>query len=240
MIMNNFLKQCLHSFKKTFNYRIILLYLCLGAFIFTVNRSEYSYLELAIHAFSHPFVMGIFLIPTVVYSTLFFYDKYILNYNYVTRVNRNYDLKKDCIIINIYFVLNIIFYFFVFVLIFTNLFANRNYIIGNDTFYNVSNIFLLLLRFFENILFLFSVSIYTLDIKTKKFNYKIIILVLLISSFLGFIPNLIIKFFPSYYISSYHLFPNFNIDILYSSIYIFIILLCSIVEFEWNWKKDLL
>ena len=133
--MSKVIINCIKSFKKTNIYKFIILYLILGAFIFTINRSEYSYLELVIHAFGHPFVMSIFLIPSISFTVYFVHDKYLFNYNYFLRLSRRKNIAKSNLIMLFLIIMDYLITFLIFIFIFTNFFANRNEFFGIDNYY---------------------------------------------------------------------------------------------------------
>ena len=237
--MSKVIINCIKSFKKTNIYKFIILYLILGAFIFTINRSEYSYLELVIHAFGHPFVMSIFLIPSISFTVYFVHDKYLFNYNYFLRLSRRKNIAKSNLIMLFLIIMDYLITFLIFIFIFTNFFANRNEFFGIDNYYKISNVIMIIYYFIKNFVFLYIIGMLSLLFKKKYHIIFIAFLVLICSSFLGYIPNKIIRFFPSYYVTSYHLFYKFYQDVIYSVLYLVINCLLTVILFFKRWNSDL-
>ena len=237
--MSKVVTNCIKSFKKTNIYKFIVLYLILGALIFTINRSEYSYLELVIHAFGHPFVMSIFLIPSISFTVYYVYDKYLFNYNYFLRLLSRKNITKNNLIMLFFIIIDYLITFLIIIFLFANIFANRNEFIGMDDYYRISNVIMLIYYFVKNFIFLYIIGMLSLLFKKKYHIIFIASLILICSSFLGYIPNRIIRFFPSYYVTSYHLFYKFYLDILYSSLYLLINYLLTTVLFFKRWSSDL-
>ena len=238
--MNKIEKNIIKDFRHSQLYKIIIIYIIFGLFIFSIGRSDLSYLNLIIYSTSHPYVIAIFLVPSIISVVYYLNNNYFLNYNLIIR---NHSRKKyiKVIIKSIIIITTDIFIIYLLSsIILANIFANRDYFITQDKYYHIPNIIILIINILKNYFFIFITGIFASTIDRKNFIIRIIIIILTIISFLGVFPNLILPLFPSYYVSSYHVFSNIYYDVIFTTGYFIIILIINLIILIKHWKKDLL
>lgn len=233
-------KTLIKNYKRTIYYKGMILYLILGAFIFTVGMYDYSYFDMILYALSHPFVMAIFFIPSTAISIYYFKNNYLNNYNIIIRLNNKKNARKLSLLISMFLIVEIITSYLIITVLLANIFANRNQIISNDNYYKIPNIVLIIYHLIKNFIFLYVVAMITTLFKKKSYILNITIIVLLSCCFLGFIPNNMLKIFPSYCITSYHIFSNIIKDVLYSVKYLVALFLTVYFLVYKKWEQDLL
>lgn len=237
--MNELEKEIIKEYKKSIMYKISILYIIFGLFIFSINRSEYAYFELLNYSTNHPFVVSLFLLPTISCTIIYIETKYFNNYNIFIRLGRKKAIKSNLKII--FHIINNLFIILIMSsLILTNIFANRNYYINNDLYYDIPNVIAIIINLFKTYLFALTIGILSSVLANKKIYITISILLVIMISFMGIIPTKFLIIFPSYYISNYHIFQSINENILYSSIYIITTFSLVFSAYLLKWRKDLI
>lgn len=219
---SSFEREIFKQYKKTWLYKLLFIYIIYGVFIFTVNRGEYAYFDLLHYVISYPFFIAIFLIPSVLCGVLYINYRYYNNYSILLRFGSRRSIMISNIKLIFYIVGNVFILMFMISLIFTNIFANRNYYIGVDIKYNVLNIISLLVSACKVYIFLFIIGLLSSIISNLNIYLIIIIFLVIMISFMGILPNRVLMFLPGYYVSNYHIFDSFINNVIYSLIYLLI------------------
>lgn len=238
--MTSWEKGIFNQYKKSLMHKIIAVYIIFGLFIFSIDRGEYAYFELLHYSTNHPFFIAMFLIPAIMFAVIFVENKYYNNYNSLLRIGS----KRKIIISNFRLIICVVSDLFVILiassLILTNLFANRNYYISNDKYYDVPNLLLLFISLLKNYIFGIIIGLIGSYLSNKKIYLSIIVTLLIMISFMGIVPNKILFLFPGYYISNYHIFSSFVKNILFSIVYLVLAFVLFFVLYRRKWRNDIL
>lgn len=237
--MNNLEKIIINDYKKSIIYKLIIPYIGLGIFIFSVNRFEYNFFELLNYVSCNPFIIIAFLIPSILSSIIYIEKKYFNNYNILIRLSKKEIIKSNLKLI-FYIVSNIFIILLILSIIFTIIFSNRNFNITNNYIYNIPNTIILFIDLFKIYLFSIILGILTSYLTNKKTYIITTITVIIIISFIDILPNYILIFLPGYYISRLTEFSSITTNIIYSSLYIIINFILVFSIYLLKWKKDIL
>ena len=229
-----------NSIDKKILYKIFVVYIIFGLLIFSVNRGEYAYFDLLHYSTNHPFFIALFLLPVTLFAVIFIEHKYYNNYNNLLRIgNRKKIINSNFKLI--FLVVSDLFTILISTgLILTNIFANRNYYIASDKYYGVSNLLLLVISLFKTYIFAIIMGLLGSYLSNKKVHTCIVIILLIMTSFMGVVPNRFLFLFPGYYISNYHIFYSISKNIIFSTIYLIVIFLVCFILYKRKWNGDIL
>lgn len=220
--MNNFYKNIDVILKDKKIYKVLMIYLIIGIFLYIKEFYSFSYINFIYIGLGHPYILCFFLFPTIFIISL--YCLYLVGDN--KYIMCRFNSKKEYYYFEIkliFFEINKIFLVYLITLLFcANIFASRNSFILPDPNYadinNLVGMFVMLLKMYILMVF-FSIFIIVLK---NIFNTKIFLILsfIIVFSFMNFIP--LGKFellFPSYYIGFKHIFSTFVLNIIYSLLY---------------------
>ena len=238
--MISFERKIFNQYKKSLLYKIFVVYIIFGLLIFSVNRGEYAYFDLLHYSTNHPFFIALFLLPVTLFAVIFIEHKYYNNYNNLLRIgNRKKIINSNFKLI--FLVVSDLFTILISTgLILTNIFANRNYYIASDKYYGVSNLLLLVISLFKTYIFAIIMGLLGSYLSNKKVHTCIVIILLIMTSFIGVVPNRFLFLFPGYYISNYHIFYSISKNIIFSTIYLIVIFLVCFILYKRKWNGDIL
>lgn len=242
--MNNFKNFILTELEHKKIYKLLMIYLILGTYIYVKEYSDLSYINFVYIGIFHPYILSFFLLPSILTMSLYIIHVIGNNKNIIGRFGSKkkfylFEIKIIFIELSKMFLI-----FCLTLLLCANLYANRNSLILPDPNYpHVLNLIGLLFSLVKLYIFVLLMGLFTITINTI-FDIKIFLIFSFITifSFLDFIPlgNLEI-ILPSYYIGFKHIFSSFSLNILCTSTYFLIInLIIYIIFKKILFRKDIL
>lgn len=212
-------------------FKFLLAYIIFGVLIFTFSNMELSYVNMIYYIMGHPYLIAFFLLPVSIFTTFHILSNLSKNKELIIRFNNRLKLFKfemKILFLNITFIILI---FLFITLLFANLFSDRNHFILDDPYYpEINNLLGLIFCLLK--LYLFTLSIAMMNIALKDFakgSFNIVMNILILISFLGYIPTLLDWLFPSHYLGYSFRFDSIFQNLFYSFIYLFIYFVCSFI-----------
>lgn len=226
-------KSLISEYYSCRNFKLLLMYLILGVFIFTSSNIGTQYGIMFYHIFSHRYLIALFLLPIIIFSNYKLVNS--KNSNFIIRFSsRKKIFEFDFLTIIINSLLLMLIFSFI-CLLFCNLFASRDFFIIDDPYYNnVKNILVLFINFIKQYIFFVSISFISVYI-LKRLNILIALLfnfIIIILFFIDFEKLFISWIFPTHYLCNIFIFDNIIQNILASSIYLTVFFIVSVLLYK--------
>ncbi len=229
-------KNILKDYYNTFAFKFLIIYIIFGILVFSFSNTELSYINMIYYVMGHPYLIAFFLTPVSIFATFQILNSASENKNILIRFKNRKQLLQfqlNLILKNVIF----IFATFLFItILFANLFSDRNHFILQDPYYpEINNVIGLIFLLIKLLIFVLSITIINMSIiKITKQKKILIINLLTLISFLGYIPEQISILFPAHYIGySYH-FTTFISNIIFSSIYLLSVLIIACIYYKYK------
>lgn len=222
-------------------YKFILIYLLFGAWVVISNNSNMTYIEILNLSTISGWMLSYFCLPVLIF-VIHKNFSIIENNDFLELRFRN---EKDYLQFQIKSMILLIMvtlgYYFMFVLILANLYADRINFFDNDTLYGVPNLVLFLFNFFK--LIIFSIGFGLLNIYMKKhFKIYALLIVNFLFIFSIFDPTIfkymsLFKYLmPGDYINPFFPYSSFSQYIAISGGYVVVFLMLSLLFVTKNRK----
>lgn len=221
----------------------LMVYLIIGIILFMKDYNDLSYINFIYMSMGHPYILAFFVLPVSFIECCYISNCIQLNKSMISRFSSKKDylsFESKLIFINTCKILSL---FIFMILLCANLFAGGSGFIHPDPNYpEVVNIVGLIFHIIK--LFLLVISINYLYIYLKRMiDTRFIILgaMFIMLCFFDFFPLGIFEIIlPSYYVGFKNIFPSFVKNILFSSLYFFIMLIGLTLLKKIVQKKDVL
>lgn len=212
-------------------FKIILSYLLFGSILVLGNNSELSYIDMISFANGNTILISFFYIPSVILLGYYIFDDIKKNKSLITR----FENKK----VYFYFqfrilfkVTTILFLWQIFIVIIcANLFADRSHFIVPDKSYNeISNFVGMIVNVIKLYLFSLIFQVFNIFLKNEFSKHlSLIFTFLVLYSLFNYYPFQALKYIgfilPSRYIGFSYIYNTFIENIIYSFLYLSILLL---------------
>lgn len=240
--MNKFCFEQIKNYYKSYISKIIIIYMILGILIFSFSNLDLSYINMVYYLMGHPYLISFFLIPIVLFTSIDLIRKVNNEKSFIIRFNNKNLLFRQCLKIIIGNCTYILLLFLFIVLLFTNIFSDRSKFVLKDSYYpDVSNITVLFFIIIKIYIYLIFISLLHLFPK-RRILYVFIIFydILMLISFLGYMPSYFDFFLPSNYLGYHYISSSFEYNIFQSLTCLLLnTLFCLIIFRQSVLRKDL-
>lgn len=236
-------KDWVYDYYKKKIFKFTVAYMILGVLIFTFSNFQLSYINMIYYVMGHPYLIAFFLTPVILFTTVSILSEFMANKNLIIRFNSRKELIKFEIVLSIINVTILLLLFLLISILFANIFADRSHFVLVDPYYSeINNLIGLLVCILK--LYIYSISITILNMSFSKIkNNKILIIfdIIVLISFLGYLPEKLDWFFPAHYLGYSYTFNSFVENIFFSTIYFLFFIFISIFTCSRNiLKKDVI
>ena len=229
--MSKLCKTILNDYYKTNIFKVTILYIVFGVLIFTFSNKNLSYINMLYYIMGHPYLIAFFLIPIVIFSTIKVLN--CLNKNMIIRFRTKQELIRSQFLLLISNTTTTFLLFIFITLLFANLFADRTNFILVDPYYSeINNLVGLIFCLIKLYLFLISINLLNVTcINILKGKWIVVIDIVILISFLGYVPEKFDILFPPHYLGYGYAFESFFQNFLLSALYLVSFFIISVFIF---------
>lgn len=232
--MNKLRKELIADFYKSNIAKFLMVYIILGILIFTNLAKGTPYINMINGIMGNSYLISFFLIPTIIFSTIYIVSNVNKSKDILMRINNRKKIFYFQIAVSVYNTTIIFFLFLFTTILFSNLFASRMNFIANDPYYSeINNLVGLIISLIKLYIFLISVSIFNITFTTLKKSFSVVVIdLLIIISFLIYLPDNISWLLPAHYLGHAFIFKSIVQNIIYSFMYLILFLGISSISFK--------